>query len=250
MQRWLRLLRYLRPPLIAVGILINLASIALSAGQVWGLSLPSRVWVDVGTTLILLVAIHWIVTLVRENAALQQSLMPQVKIVFDRDRYPACFQESKWTNGGTHGIDRTFRVGLVNPSEGQTVDDVEVSLAEIVGLDRPQDTRFLPVPLPRMASTPFVGGEVFRPFSLHPGPTPVFVEVAFKRSTVSHISLRYADHWPNTLESDNRYTLRIAVKSRNAREVNASFLMSVDQHGVLNFEADTRQWSHLGNPGM
>jgi len=183
------------------------------------------------------VAIHWIATLVRENAALQQRLLPLVKIVFDPDQYPACFYESKWTDAGTHGIDRTFRVGLVNLSDGQTVDDVEVLVAELVGLDRPQDTRFLPVPLARMTSARMYG-DAFNPFSLHPGETPaVFVEVAFKRSTTKVISLQGADR--PLIESDNRYRLRIVAKSRNAREVSARFLMSVDGEGVLNFEPDT-----------
>ncbi len=240
MQRWFRLLRYLRPPVIAVWFLVSLASTALSAAQVRGLNQPSRAWVDVGTTLILLVAIHWIVTLVRENAALRQSLLPKVKIVFDPVRYTACLSESKWTDAGEHGIDRTFRVGLVNLSEGGTVDEVEVLLAELVGLHRPRDTRFLPVRLARMTSA-HLYGESFNPFNLHPGETPIFVEVAFKRSTVDEISLRYADVGPHTIRSDDRYRLRIVVKSRNAREVDASFLMSVDEHGVLNFEADTAQ---------
>jgi hypothetical protein len=73
---------------------------------------------------------------------------------------------------------------------------------------------------------------------LHPGETPaVFVEVAFKRSTTKVISLQCADR--PLIESDNRYRLRIIVKSRNAPEVNAWFLMSVDGRGVLNFVPDT-----------
>ncbi len=231
-----RALRYLRPPLIAIGFLINFASTALSVVQVRGLSLPSWLWITLGTALILSVAIHWIVTLSKENAALQQRLLPQAKIVFDQDKYPACLHESVWP--GDAMIDRIFRVWLVNLSDGKTVDDVEVLLAELVGLDRPQDTRFLPVPLAGMTSTSLVAGEVSKSFCLHPGKTPVFVEVAFKRSTVDEISLRYADRWPNTLKPDDRYRLRIVVKSRNAPEVDAWFLMFVDGHDILHFEPD------------
>jgi hypothetical protein len=81
-------------------------------------------------------------------------------------------------------------------------------------------------------------GEVFIPLSLHPGETPsVFVEVAFKRSITKVISLQCAVR--PLIESDNRYRLRIVAKSRNAHEVNAWFLMSVDGRGVLNFVPNT-----------
>jgi len=113
----------------------------------------------------------------RQKTELEVLLRPRLQVVFDPERYQACLHESVWPADAM--IDRTFRVALVNLSDGETVDDVEVLLAELVGVDRLQDTRFLPVPLARMTSSPLLGEE-FKSFRLHPGKTPTFVEVAIQ----------------------------------------------------------------------
>ena len=175
------------------------------------------------------------------NAVLEARLQPRLQIVFDPNKYLACLQEERWIDSGTTVIQRLFRVGLVNMSESVTIDDVEAFLSDLEGLDRPQHTAFLPVPLLKMGDIP----GVIRPqqdlfFRLNPGPTPsVFLGIAWKRSAGNgseHIQLQYAGGQTNLLDPSNRYRLKIMVKSRNAPQVEASFLMYVDANGVLQFD--------------
>ena len=177
-----------------------------------------------------------------QNAELEVRTKPRLQIAFDPDKYPTCLQQNEWQDpDGTRVVDRLFRVGIINISVAETVDDVEVMLAELIGLESPQDTHFLPA---RLAGIGDARG-VYIPnpprHSLNPGATPtLFIDVAEKRSAGNgseYINLRYASsQWPATLRPSNRYRLRILAKSRNAPEADAWFLMYADSEGVLHFE--------------
>jgi hypothetical protein len=168
----------------------------------------------------------------RDNVRLEERLKPRLEFVLDPNRYPACIQETKGEDGTVFW--RMYRVALVNLSDGETVDDVEVLLAALDDLDGGKRTKrvvSLPAPLVRMGDH---GGKV-SPFHLNPGPTPAFLNVAGKASTgtrVENISLQCGGQLPEDLEP-GRYRLRVVAKSRNAVEVEVLLNMSVDTSGVL-----------------
>jgi hypothetical protein len=104
----------------------------------------------------------------QENVTLEERLKPRLELVLDPTRYPACMQQTRSDGGAI--LWRVFRVALVNTSHGETVDDVEVLLAGIEGLD-PKRTSFLPAHLMRMGDVEGVrfvtGGPL--PLRLNPG---------------------------------------------------------------------------------
>src|SRR5439155_731806 len=70
-----------------------------------------------------------------QNAELEVRTKPRLQIAFDPDKYPTCLQQNEWQDpDGTRVVDRLFRVGIINISVAETVDDVEVMLAELIGL--------------------------------------------------------------------------------------------------------------------
>jgi hypothetical protein len=168
----------------------------------------------------------------RDKVHLEERLKPRLEFVLDPHRYPACIQETRGEDGTVFW--RMYRVALVNLSDGATVDDVEVLLAALEGLDGGKRTKHvasLPARLVRMGDH----GGMVSPFHLNPGPTPVFLDVAGKASTgtrVENISLQCGGHLPEDLEP-GRYKLRVVAKSRNAVEVEVLLNMSVDASGVL-----------------
>jgi len=166
----------------------------------------------------------------RQKVHLEDHLKPRLEFVFDPMRYPACMEETRGEDGTVFW--RMFRVALVNTSDGETVDDVEVLLAGLEGVDRTKRMTSLPAPLVRM------GDDALSPFRLNPGPTPVFLEVAGKVSAGTgndNISLQCAGQLPNDL-APGRYRLRIVAKSRNAPEVEVLFNMYADASGILQLE--------------
>jgi len=70
-----------------------------------------------------------------QNAELEVRTKPRLQIAFDPDKYPTCLQQNEWQDPDrTRVVDRLFRVGIINISVAETVDDVEVMLAELIGL--------------------------------------------------------------------------------------------------------------------
>jgi hypothetical protein len=161
----------------------------------------------------------------RQKVRLEDRLRPRLEFVLDPNRYPACMQETRGDDGTVFW--RTYRVALVNTSDVETVDGVEVLLADLVRLDQTaKRMTSLPAHLARMGDN----GRIVSPFRLNPGPTPVFLEVAGKASAGTgneNISLQCAGQPQNDLEP-GRYRLRLAAKSLNATEVEVLLLMYVD----------------------
>lgn len=173
----------------------------------------------------------------QEATELRKRLEPEVEIVYDPKRFPACIMDNIWDDAdGVHVIDRLVRVGIQNLG-GTSVFDVGVQLESI----EPQTTHFLPARLAWMH-------EVYRGMvdpnqgtTLNPGTAPtLYASVARKRSAGNaseFIVLQYAGaHLPPDQLMPGRYNLTLIVSGRDMPAVRGHFVLSVGADGVLHLD--------------
>ncbi len=173
----------------------------------------------------------------RTVEGLEAKLACKLAIVFGSE-YPSCLHEDTLSIGETvEVVKRLFRVGIVNLSGGQSIDDVQVHLLAIEGLVHAHRTDFLPEWLRPMGTQELSP----QPFTVNPGRTPVYIDVVEKANTKdAEMRIQYwSTRRPQALPTDNEYRFTITAKGRDIPEVEQAFHAYVDRQGVLQFQAET-----------